>query len=100
MFVNLLKTSLMMLGTRQKISNFNLVDVYLEGHCVQHIETQKLLGIIIDKNLSWNKQIDSVCLNTTRQITLLKQLSKYVNKNSLKQHYNSYILPFFFIKAV
>ena len=95
MFVNWLKTSLMMLGTRQNLSKFDLVDVYLESHCIQHVETQKLLGIITDKNLSWDKQIDSVCLNITRRITLLKHLSKYVNKNSLKQYYNSYILPGF-----
>ena len=36
--------------------------------------------------------------NETRneeRITLMKQLSKYANKDSLKQYYNSYILPIF-----
>ena len=53
------------------------------------------VGVITDKTLSWTNQIDSVCLNIARRITLMTQLSKYVNKESLKQYYNSYILPIF-----
>ena len=33
-----LSNSLMMLGTRQNLSNFDLVDVYLESQCIQHVE--------------------------------------------------------------
>ena len=53
------------------------------------------MGKIIDKNLTWDQQIDSVCLNITRRITLLKLLSKYVNKAGLNQYFSSYILPIF-----
>ena len=60
---------------------------------VKAIVSQKLLRIIIDKSLTWDKQIDAVCLNVTHQITLLKLLSKYVDQNSLKLYYKSYILP-------
>ena len=59
------------------------------------LKIKKLLEIIIDKTLSWDKQIDSVCLNISRRITLLKILSKYVDESSLKQYYNAYILPIF-----
>ena len=95
MFINLLKTSLMMLGSRQNLMNFDVIEILLNNEFIQHVESQKLLGIIIDKTLGWDKQVDSVCLNITRRITLLKQLSKYVSKNCLKQYYNSYILPVF-----
>ena len=64
--------------------------VSVPDHCLSFY-----LGIIMDKTLGWDKQVDSVCLNITRRITLLKQLSKYISKNCLKQYYNSYILPVF-----
>ena len=48
-----------------------------------------------DKNLTWEQQIDLVCRNLSRKLTLMKLLSKYVNQNSLKQYYNSYVLPVF-----
>ena len=85
----------MSIGTRQNLLNSDLIQIYLNDELLRNTETQKLLGIIIDQALNWNNQIDSVCLNISRRITLLKQLSKYVNRDSLKLYYNSYILPIF-----
>ena len=47
------------------------------------------------RHLTWEQQIDLVCRNVSRKLTLMKLLSKYVNQNSLKQYYNSYVLPVF-----
>ena len=49
--------------------------------------------MIIDPTLSWDKQVDSVCLEVVRNITLLKLLSKHADQKSLNLYYNSYILP-------
>ena len=83
----------MALGSRQYLSGIEALDISLENELIQKVEHQKLLGVIIDMSLSWDKQIDSVCLNISRRITLLKILSKYIDKTSMNQYYNSYILP-------
>ena len=57
--------------------------------CIESVSAQKHLGITIDKNLTWEQQIDLVCRDISRK------LLKYVNQNSLKQYYNSYVLPVF-----
>ena len=67
----------------------------LLNEIIQQVETQKLLGLIIDRSLNWDDQNIAGCLNITRRITLLKQLSKCVSKDNLKLYYNSYILPIF-----
>lgn len=95
MFVNWPKTSLMTIGTRQNLSNTFSMNISIDNESISNVSHQKLLGIIIDKTLSWDKQIDSVCLNITRRITLLKMLSKYVDRKHLEQYYNAYILPIF-----
>ena len=38
---------------------------------------------------------DLVCRNVSRKLIFMKLLSNYVNQNSLKQYYNSYVLPVF-----
>ena len=43
----------------------------------------------------WEKQIDLVCKNASRKITLMKLQAKYVEQTSLKQYYNSYVLLVF-----
>ena len=97
MFVNLTKTFSMSIGSRQNLSNSDDLFIIIDDDDddISNVDNQKLLGIIIDKTLSWDKQSDSVCLNITRRITLLKLLSKYVDMPNLKLYYNSYILPIF-----
>ena len=82
MYVNIPKT-VMSIGTRQSLLNSDLIQIYINDELLRTTDTQKLLGIIIDKNLILDSQIDMVCLNITRRITLMKQLSKYINKDSL-----------------
>ena len=54
----------------------------INEHGIEPVSAQKHLGITIDKNLTWEQQIDLVCRNVSRTLTLIKLLSKYVNQNS------------------
>ena len=78
MFINILKTVHMMLGSRQQLMRTEQIGLYIENEVIQNADQQKLLGVIIDKNLNCDKQIDAVCLNTSisHRYTLLKLLSK------------------------
>ena len=87
MSIYILKTFLMLLGTRYNISHNEKIHIYLNVH------TPKLLGIYIDNTLNWDKHTDFVCLNVSRKTNLLKLLSKYVSRTGLNQYYISYILP-------
>ena len=85
----------MTIGSRYSILNNHKLELTLDNNEIQTADTFKMLGIQVDQMLTWDKQIDSVCLNITRKITLMKMLSKYVNQDSLKLYFNSYILPLF-----
>ncbi|MCU7800963.1 MAG: reverse transcriptase family protein [gamma proteobacterium symbiont of Lucinoma myriamae] len=93
MYIHLQKTMQMTIGTRRNLTRTEQIKVYLDNDLIQTVNDQKLLGVIIDNSLSWDKQIDVVCLNITRRITLLKLLSKYIDKSNMIKYYNSYILP-------
>ena len=93
MHVHIQKTAYMTLATRQNLRREDHIEIYIDSEIIQTVEQHKLLAVVIDRSLSWDKQIDAVCLNITRRITLLKRLSKYIDKSSMNQYYNSYILP-------
>ena len=95
MYVHVGKTSLMIIGSRQKISRGEKIEIYIDNEIIKQADNQKLLGVVIDQTLSWDNQVNIVALNIARRITLLTLLSKYVGKDSLNQYYNSYILPIF-----
>lgn len=83
MHINIDKTTIITIATRQNLSIIESLEIHSDNELIQTVQNQKLLGVIIDKTLSLDKQIDSVCLNISRRITLLKLLSKYVDKTSL-----------------
>ena len=74
--VHLAETSLTNIGMRQNRLNIDNINIIIDNENMSGVENRKLLGIIIDKTLSWDKQIDSVCLNISRRITFLKILIK------------------------
>ena len=84
-----------LLGSRQKLMQIHKFEINLDDEVIKMIESQNLLCVLIDKHLTCDKQIDPVCLNITRRITLLKSLSKYIDRTSMNTYYNSYILPIF-----
>ena len=91
MHVCILKTAYMTLASRQNLRREDHIEIYIDKEIIQTVE--QLLWVVIDRSLSWDKQIDAECLNITPRITLLKHLSKYIDKSSRNQYYNSYILP-------
>ena len=72
MYVHVGKTSIMILGSRQNIAEIESCEILIDNEIIKQVDNQKLLGIIIDQPLSWDKQINMVALNISRRITLLK----------------------------
>ena len=71
--LNAKKTNLMFLGTRfqtKKIDDRYIV--CLDGCKLPRVGEAKILGIVIDENLTWNKQIDNVRKSCARNIGVLK----------------------------
>ena len=55
MFIHIGKTSLMTAESHQNIGYIDM-EALIDGEIIKEVENQKLLGIIIDKTLSWDKQ--------------------------------------------
>ena len=63
-----------MLGSRQSIVHTEQIVLYIENQRLSKMQINKnvCMCVIIDKHLSWDKQIDDICLNITHRITLLR----------------------------
>ena len=55
----------------------------------------KYLGIMIDCNLSWKKQVDCVVKTIRRSIGILNKIRHYVSQNILVSSYYALVSPFF-----
>ena len=89
------KTHAFVVGSKHTTSANEVISVTINEHSIESVSALKHLGIAIDKKMTWEQEIDLVCRNVSHKLTLMKLLSKYANLNSLKQYYNSYVLPVF-----
>ena len=76
------KTHAFVVGSKHMTSANEGISVTINEHSIESVSAQQHFGITTDKNLIWEQQIDLVCRNVSRKLTLMKLLSKYVNQNS------------------
>ena len=93
LFVHFDKTFYMLLGTRQKLANLDEINITIDNNLIKQTSEHKLLGIHIDDKLTWNAHINHLCSTISSKISLLRQLSKYVNRDTQTKFYQGYILP-------
>lgn len=87
--INLTKTKVMDFKLRQKTPT--QYQVRYKGDAVLETKTTKFLGLHIDNDMSWQSQIDSVCLKLYRFSYALYMLGKIANKTALLTAYHGYV---------
>ena len=65
------KTHAVVVGLKHMTSANEGISVTINEHSIESVSAQKHLGITIDKNLTLEQQIDLVCRNVSRKLTLL-----------------------------
>ena len=95
MSLNAKKTNLMFLGTLFQTKKIDdRYTVCLDGCKLTRVGEAKFLGIVIDENLTWNKQIDNVRKSCARNISVLNKLKHFLPEQALYRLYCSLVLPY------
>lgn len=96
MFINSQKTKSMLI-TGKRLRNLvalTSIDVSLNGSNIEHHVTDfKLLGITLDQDLSFNRQIEELCKKLAKRIGLLRHISPYLKRNQRDIYYSTITKP-------
>ena len=65
------------------------LDVY--GSKIECVDSMKLLGVTVDKQLNFKLHVSEICVKAARQLNVLRRLSKYLNLPSKLSIYKSFI---------
>ena len=97
MHLNMNKTKCMLITTAQKRSRLEKkeIDLVLNGNKIENVCKQKLLGVHIDRHLSWDDQVDHVYKMINSKLALLSRIKKYLNLDTRILYFNAYIMPLF-----
>lgn len=69
------------------------VEIYIDNIKLEEAAGEKLLGVVIDPNLSWNLHIDYLIKKLNSGICLLKRAKAYFTFACRKMSYNALIKP-------
>ena len=94
--LNAKKTNLMFMGTSKQTSSIDNenVSIYLDGCKLSRVHDAKFLGIIIDENLMWKKQVDAICKTCSRNIGVLNKVKLFLPNSTMYQLYCILVLPY------
>ena len=91
------KTKSMLITTWQKRNalpnNDRSLTVHLDGDLLENTTTERLLGVQISQNLSWDEHITSVEKTVNMKLALLRRIKCYLPLAARKLFYNTHILP-------
>ena len=95
MVINIDKTKLMLISSRQKRTNMkdsSLTLVY-DNFDLQVTSCEKVLGVNIDDNLTWTNHFQYVTKKISTNLWLLSQIKSYLPLKHRMIYYNAYIKP-------
>ena len=95
MVLNSTKTKVMLITTNQKRHGFDRDGPSLNFNVepLQVIVNDKLLGVFVDNNLTWNKHIKHISKKIASNIWSLSKMKDYLSQEHPIQFYKSYIQP-------
>ena len=65
----------------KKIADNNNHDIYLDSYKLNRVQEATILGITIDENLTWKKQIENACILCSRNIGILNKVKGFLPTN-------------------
>ena len=92
--INTNKSKCMIITSRQRRKHLTHTELTLSvnGQKLECVDNLKILGLIIDENLSWKYHIDNLCKNLSSLTGLIWRIRNYLSYDMKVLFYNSFIL--------
>ena len=71
-----------------------LPDLQIGGKLLSRSRYTKFLGVLIDENLTWNKQIHTLESKISSQIGIISQARRFINNDAMKLLYHAFVSPY------
>ena len=87
------KTKCMLITTRQKRQNLpvKLPPIHIANKVVEEVDSHKVLGVIIDNNLSWSNHISSLCKKLSKKVYQFTKIKHFLNYHSKKMFFHAHV---------
>ena len=91
--LNVLKSKLVIFHSKYKKINQN-IKIEIDKTAIKETNYAKYLGVLLDKNLTWNEHIQSINLKISKGNGILYRIRDFVTKPILRTLYYAFIQPY------
>ena len=93
MSLNAQKTKCMSITTRQKRQRMstNSLSVSISGVQIEEVKSHRVLGIVVDNNLSWSDHVAHLCKRLSQKVFQLSRVKHFLNIHARKQFFHAHI---------
>ena len=95
LILNIKKCNYMVIGSQARLAPFRNIKIQTNNTQLERVNQCKYLGVIIDSNLTWNQQIDSVRLKAVRNLHLLRRARYFIDKPTALTLYHTLLQSHF-----
>ena len=101
MSLNTTKTKSLLITTLQKHRTLtsSALNIQIDGRSIEQVDYAKMLGVMIDSDMSWEHHIDTICCIISSRLSLLRRIKPYLNFDSALRFYNSCVNNYFICSA-
>ena len=86
----------MIIGSRQRLSaHCDDIENRIDDQIIKRVDKTKSLGLTIDAQPSWSKQVEEICKKVSSAMSALKRVRPFIPKETATQIYNALIMPHF-----
>ena len=97
LFINADKTNIMLIGTSAKLRSvqYNPFNITIDDHELKQVSHAKCLGVVIDDELRFQKQVNTVIQKVSYKIALFRRIKPFLDIYTLNTLYKALIQPLF-----
>ena len=97
MSLNTTKTKSLLITTLQKCRTLtsSALNIQIDGRSIEQVDYAKLLGVMIESDMSWEHHIETICCIISSRLSLFLRIKPYLNFDSALSFCNSCVNSYF-----
>ena len=93
--LNIKKSQFMLIGSNARLSRIDSIIISVDGKLLEEAQCFPYLGLVINKNLTWEDHVDHMCNKINQKLGLLRRIQSCFPLSARITFLNFYVLPLF-----
>ena len=93
--LNIKKSQFMLIGSNARLSRIDSIIISVDGKLLEEAQCFPYLGLVINKNLTWEDHVDHMHNKINQKLGLLRRIKSCLPQSARITFFNSYVLPLF-----